>query len=64
MCTYMDQQVGKQITKAEIMPPRSQILLNQPEGKLNTTYPKAIKLESDQASTIRSNYQFTANTED
>lgn len=64
MCTYMDQQAGKQITKAEIMPPRSHILLNQPEGNLNTTYPKAIKLESDQASRIRSNHQFTANTED
>ena len=64
MCTYMDQQVGKQITKAEIMPPRTQIVLNQPEDKLNTTYPKAIKLESDQASRIRSNHQFTANTED
>ena len=64
MCTYMDQQVGKQITKAEIMPPRTQILLNQPEDKLNTTYPKAIKLESDQASRIRSNHPFTANTED
>lgn len=33
--------------------------------KLNSAHPKKkIKLESDQASRIRSNYQFIANTED